>query len=78
VVEQRADGGRLAGAIRPEEAERLALADSEVDLDDAAVLAVGLGEPFRLDDGRAGGNRVAGGPAVLSVLSTGGAPRAAS
>ena len=37
VVEQRPDRRRLAGAVGAEEAERLALVDLEVDVDDAAV-----------------------------------------
>ena len=37
-VEQRPDGGRLAGAVRAEEAEHLAGLDLQVDVDDAAVV----------------------------------------
>src|SRR5258706_12105652 len=44
VVEQDPDRRRLAGAVRAKEAERLALGDLEVDIDDAAGRAVGLGE----------------------------------
>ena len=50
MVEQGADRRRLAGAVGAEEAEGLALVDVEVDVDDAAVDAVGLGELFGLDD----------------------------
>ena len=45
VVEQRPDRRRLAGAVGAEEAERLALLDDEVDVDDPAMAAVRLGEP---------------------------------
>ena len=51
VVEQRPDHRRLAGAVRAEEAERLPFADLEVDLDDASVLTVELGQLLGLDDG---------------------------
>ena len=51
VVEQRPDHRGLAGAVGPEEAKRLALADFEVDVDDPAVLAVVLGQLLGLDDG---------------------------
>ena len=37
VVEQGPDGRRLAGAVRAEEAERLAFLDREVELDDPAM-----------------------------------------
>ena len=47
-VEQDAHRRRLAGAVRPEEAEDLALGDLEVELDDAAMLAVGLGQALGL------------------------------
>ena len=47
VVEQGPDRRRLAGAVGAEEAERLALLDLEVDVDDAAVLAVRLGQLLR-------------------------------
>ncbi len=50
-VEDRADRGRLARAVRPEEAEHLALADLEVDIGDTEVAAVVLGELLGLDDG---------------------------
>ena len=46
----RPDRRRLAGSVGAEEAEDLALADLEVDLDDAPVLAVRLGQSFGLDD----------------------------
>ena len=68
----------LPAPFGPEEPEGLALAHDEVDVDDAAVLAVCLGQAFGLDDGRGAGARVAAGHAVLSVVSTGDAPRAAS
>ena len=55
-VEQGPDRRRLAGAVGPEEAEDLALARLQVDVDDAAVLAVGLGELLGLDDGGHGGS----------------------
>src|SRR6478735_9038227 len=50
VVEQGPDGRRLAGPVRAEEAERLALLDRQVELDDPAMGAVRLRQPFRLDD----------------------------
>jgi hypothetical protein len=50
VVEQRADRRGLAGPVGPEEAECLTLIDLQVDLDDPAVGAVGLGELVGLDD----------------------------
>ena len=40
----------LPAPFGPEEAEHLALGDLEVDVDDAAVLAVRLGEAFGADD----------------------------
>ena len=49
-VEQDAHRRRLARAVRPEEAEDLALGDVEVELGDAPVDAVGLGQPFGADD----------------------------
>ena len=49
-VEQDPDRRGLAGAVRAEEAEDLALVDDEVDVDDAPVLAVRLGELLGLDD----------------------------
>ncbi len=49
-VEQDTHRRRLAGAVGPEEAEDLALGDLEVELDDAAMLAVGLGQALGLDD----------------------------
>ena len=65
-VEQDAHRRRLARAVGPEEAEDLALGDLEVELDDASVLAVGLGQAFGLDDGGHGtslpGNPSASGP----------------
>ena len=51
-VEEGPDGRRLAGTVGAEEAEDLALADLEVDVDDAEVAAVVLGELLGLDDGR--------------------------
>src|SRR5674476_1296528 len=48
-VEEGADRGRLAGAVRAKEAEHLALRDGEVDLDDPAVFPVRLREPLGLD-----------------------------
>jgi len=53
-VEQDAHRCRLAGAIRAKEAEDLALGDLEIELDDAAVLAVALGQSFGADDGSHG------------------------
>ncbi len=50
-IEQDAHRGRLARAVGPEEPEDLPLGDLEVELDDASVLAVGLGQAFGLDDG---------------------------
>ena len=50
VVEERPDRRRLAGAVRAEEAEGLAFVDLEVDVDDAAMRAVGLGQLLGLDD----------------------------
>jgi hypothetical protein len=49
-VEQRPDRGGLPGAVGAEEPEHLAGVDLEVDVDDPAVLAVGLGEAFGADD----------------------------
>ena len=49
VVEQGADRRRLAGAVRAEEAEGLALVDGQVDVDDAPVRAVGLRQLLGLD-----------------------------
>jgi hypothetical protein len=51
-VEQGPDRRGLAGAVGPEEAEDLALGDVEVDIDDAAVHPVRLGELLRADDRR--------------------------
>ena len=51
VIEQRPDRRRLACAVGAEEAEGLALLDDQVDVDDAAMTAVRLGESFDLDDG---------------------------
>ena len=50
VVEQGPDRRRLAGAVRPEEPEGLALGHLEIDVDDPAVRAVGLRELLCLDD----------------------------
>ena len=50
-VQHRPDRRRLAGAVGPEKAEDLALFDLEVDIDDPAVAAVGLGELLELDNG---------------------------
>ncbi len=47
--EQAPDGGRLARAVRTEEAEDLALIDRQVDLLDPASRAVALGQVHRLD-----------------------------
>ena len=55
-VEQQPDRRRLAGAVRPEEAEHLAGLDLEVEVDDAALAAVQLGQSFGADDGVAGGH----------------------
>ena len=44
-VEQEPDRRRLAGAVRPEVAEDLALRDREREVDHAAVGAVALGQP---------------------------------
>src|SRR4029078_9162692 len=49
VVQGRPDRRRLARAVRAEEAERLAIVALEVDVDDAAMLAVRLGELLDLD-----------------------------
>src|ERR1019366_1806851 len=49
-VDDRPDRSGLAGAVRAEEAEHLALLDAEVDLDDPAVRAVRLGQLLGLDD----------------------------
>ena len=54
VVEQCTDRRRLAGAVRPEETEGLALVYDQVDVDDPAVATVGLGELFDFDDRRHG------------------------
>ena len=50
MVEQGADGRRLAGAVRAEEAEGFAFFDLQVDIDDPAMGSIGLGELFRPDD----------------------------
>jgi hypothetical protein len=50
VVKQGADGGRLARPVGAEKAEGLALHHLEVDVDDAAMGAVGLRELLGLDD----------------------------
>src|SRR4029079_17048534 len=50
VVQQGPDRRRLAGAVGAEEAEGLALVDLEVQVDDPAMLAVGLGALLGLDD----------------------------
>ena len=49
-VEDRPDRRRLAGPVRPQESEHLALIDTQVDIDDAPVRPVGLGELVGLDD----------------------------
>ena len=49
-IEQDAHRRRLARPVGPQEAEDLPLGDLEVELDDAPVLAVGLGQAFGLDD----------------------------
>src|SRR5712692_7378760 len=46
------DGGRLARAVRSEEAEHVALVDLEGDVGDAALAAVALCQFFRFDDRR--------------------------
>ena len=50
-VEQDAHRGRLAGAVRSQEPEDLALGDLQIEVDDPPVLPVGLGQSFGLDDG---------------------------
>jgi hypothetical protein len=50
-IEEHADGSGLARAIGTEETEDLSLLDFEVDLDDAAMDAVRLGQLLGLDDG---------------------------
>src|SRR3984893_14349948 len=47
---QQSDRRRLAGTVRAQEAEHLALLDLERDVRDAALAAVVLGEFLRLDD----------------------------
>src|SRR5207344_1350651 len=49
-VEQQADRRRLAGAVRPQEAEDLAGLDREVDVDDPPVRSVALGQLLCADD----------------------------
>ncbi len=57
-VQEQADGGRLSRAVGPEVAEDLALPDLEVDVDDAALAAVGLGQSLGPDGrGVRGGTR---------------------
>ncbi len=53
-VEEQPDRRRLAGAVRPEEAEDLALLDRQVDVDDPPMLAVVLRQALGLDDGHRG------------------------
>jgi hypothetical protein len=48
--EQGPDRRRLAGAVRPQQAEDLALPDAERQLDDTSASTVGLGEVDDLDD----------------------------
>jgi hypothetical protein len=50
VVEEKPDRGRLARAVRTQEAEYLASGHGQVDVDHAAVLAVVLGQLLGLDD----------------------------
>ena len=50
-VQEETDGRGLPGAVRPEEAEDLALFHGEVHVDDAQVGSVELGELLGLDDG---------------------------
>ena len=50
-AEQHQDGGGLAGAIRPEQAENLARRDGKRHAVDRGRIAVVLGEAVRLDDG---------------------------
>jgi hypothetical protein len=50
-VQEEADSGGLPGAVRPEEAEDLALLHAEVHVDDTQVGSVELGELLGLDDG---------------------------
>ena len=50
-VEQQAHRGRLAGAVRPEEAEHLTAFDLEIELEDPAPGSVVLRETDRRDDG---------------------------
>ena len=50
-VEQDPDRRRLARAVGPEIPEDLTGVDAEVEVDDATVLAVGLGQLFDPDDG---------------------------
>ena len=48
-AEEDADRRRLAGAVRAEESEDLVLADREIEIEDAAALAVALGQADDLD-----------------------------
>ena len=50
-VQERANGRRLAGAVRSQEAEDLPLLHGQVHLDDPPVAPVALGELLGLDDG---------------------------
>src|SRR6185312_4503758 len=54
-AQQHQDRRRLAGAVRPEQAEDLAGPDLEVDAVDGRRALVALDQPGRLDDRRAGG-----------------------
>ncbi len=51
-VEQDPDRRGLARAVRPKKAEDLTPLDVEIDVDDPAMRAVGLGQPLGFDDGR--------------------------
>src|SRR5882672_10587176 len=82
---QHADGGRLAGAVRPQHSEDLAVVDAERDVLDGDELAEAAGELLGDDDrvGSGGGfrgahRRASLGWAVRSMLATAGTPACSS
>ncbi len=58
---EQVEQGGLAGAVRADDAEQLALAEPEVDLVDRGDAAVALGDADRLERGRRIGERPGGG-----------------
>ena len=66
-IEQDPHHRRLAGAIGSEEPEDLALGDVEVDVDDPAMDAVGLGQALGMDDRVHGRTPVRGAGRSLAI-----------